>query len=79
MRNMYEKCVKEFYVPKQKPFQRFKKAFFDMRILAHFSMILPASKMKISAEKCDIRNLKKKLCNITTYPTKVNMATPSNK
>ena len=30
-----------------------------MRILAHFSMILPASKLKISAEKCDISKEKK--------------------
>eukprot|EP00493_Phyllostaurus_siculus_P021211 UN21537 len=34
---------------------------FDMRILAHFSMILPASKLKISAEKCDISKEKKTL------------------
>ena len=34
---------------------------YDMRILADFSMILPASKLKISAEKCDISKEKKTL------------------
>ena len=35
--------------------------FFDMQILAHFSIILSASKLKISAEMCDITNFKKGL------------------